>query len=199
MVCCIGSYCIHVAVPWDLVPGHVPASLFLPPLGVSYDLWLKPLSWGCYFQISLCSGPMLPISRKFYLDAQVYCYLVAKLWPTVLQPCGLQPARLSVHGISQARIQEWVAISFSRGSSWPRNWIWVSPVGRQIPYHWTTWEAHSHITTALYNHIQIYSQSLIISSPSLLPWQVDSLPLSHQEAPSVSYSTKMNSFFSHPT
>ena len=28
----------------------------------------------------------------------------------------------SVHGISQARILEWVAISFSRGSSWPRYW-----------------------------------------------------------------------------
>ena len=28
----------------------------------------------------------------------------------------------SVHGISQARILEWVAISFSKGSSWPRDW-----------------------------------------------------------------------------
>ena len=27
----------------------------------------------------------------------------------------------SVHGISQARVLEWVAISFSRGSSLPRN------------------------------------------------------------------------------
>ena len=32
----------------------------------------------------------------------------------------------SVHGIYQARILEWVAISFSRGSSWPRIWTWVS-------------------------------------------------------------------------
>ena len=34
----------------------------------------------------------------------------------------------SVHGISQARILEWVAISFSRGSSWPRHWTPASPV-----------------------------------------------------------------------
>ena len=33
--------------------------------------------------------------------------------------CGLQDS--SVHGILQARILEWVAISFSRGSSQPRN------------------------------------------------------------------------------
>ena len=42
--------------------------------------------------------------------------LVTQLYPT-LQPHGLYPARLSVHGILQARILEWVAISFSRGSS----------------------------------------------------------------------------------
>ena len=34
----------------------------------------------------------------------------------------------SVHGIFQARILEWVAIAFSRGSSWPRDQTWVSCV-----------------------------------------------------------------------
>ena len=42
----------------------------------------------------------------------------------------------SVHGISQARILEWVAISFSRGSSWPRDWTRVFCFGRWILYHW---------------------------------------------------------------
>ena len=36
----------------------------------------------------------------------------------------------SVHEISQARILEWVAISFSRGSSWSRNWTLISTAGR---------------------------------------------------------------------
>ena len=40
----------------------------------------------------------------------------------------------SVHGISQARILEWVATSFSRGSSQPRDQTWVSWIGRQILY-----------------------------------------------------------------
>ena len=44
----------------------------------------------------------------------------------------------SVYGILQARILEWVAIPFSRGSSWPRDWTWVSCTGRQILYHWAT-------------------------------------------------------------
>ena len=34
----------------------------------------------------------------------------------------------SVHGISQARILEWATISFSRGSSQPKDWTWVSHI-----------------------------------------------------------------------
>ena len=40
----------------------------------------------------------------------------------------------SIHGTSQARIQEWVAISFSRGSSWPRDGACVSWVDRRALY-----------------------------------------------------------------
>ena len=43
-----------------------------------------------------------------------------------------------VHGISQARILEWVAISFFRGSFWLRNWTWVASTGRQILHGWAT-------------------------------------------------------------
>ena len=41
-------------------------------------------------------------------------------------PMDCSPPGSSVHGIFQARILEWVAISFSRGSSRPRNWTRVS-------------------------------------------------------------------------
>ena len=50
----------------------------------------------------------------------------------------------SVHGIFQARILEWVAISFSRGSSQLRHQTCISCsscIGRQILYEYTTWEA----------------------------------------------------------
>ena len=42
------------------------------------------------------------------------------------------PPGSSVRGILQARILEWGAISFSRGSSWPRDWTCISCVGRRI-------------------------------------------------------------------
>ena len=42
----------------------------------------------------------------------------------------------SVHGISQASILEWVAVSFSRGSSWHGDQTHISCIGRWILYHW---------------------------------------------------------------
>ena len=54
------------------------------------------------------------------------------------------PPGSSVHGIFQMRILEWVAISYARASPQPRDWthvFCVSCIGRQILYHWATWEA----------------------------------------------------------
>ena len=51
--------------------------------------------------------------------------------------CGLPGS--SVHEIFKAVLLEWVAISYSRGSSRPRDWTrisYISPIGRQILYHW---------------------------------------------------------------
>ena len=44
---------------------------------------------------------------------------VAHLCPTVCDPMDCRLPGSSVHGILQARILEWVTISFSRGSSQP--------------------------------------------------------------------------------
>ena len=41
--------------------------------------------------------------------------------PALCDPMNYSPPSSSIHGISQARILEWVAISFSRGSSQPRD------------------------------------------------------------------------------
>ena len=60
----------------------------------------------------------------------------------------------SVHGILQVRILEWVNISSSWGSSWPRDQTCVSCVsgiGKQILYHWATWEAQ-YILICAYKH-----------------------------------------------
>ena len=47
--------------------------------------------------------------------------LIAQLCPTLCNPMDCSLPGSSVHGIFQARILEWVAIPFSRGSSGPRD------------------------------------------------------------------------------
>ena len=51
----------------------------------------------------------------------MHAYLVTQLYPTLCNPVDYSPPGSSVHGIFQARILEWVAIPFSKGSSWPRD------------------------------------------------------------------------------
>ena len=51
---------------------------------------------------------------------------VAQSCPTLCHPMDCSLPGFSVHGILQARILEWVAIAFSRGSSQPRDQTWVS-------------------------------------------------------------------------
>ena len=70
--------------------------------------------------------------------------LFPKLCPILCNPVDCSRPGSSVHGVSQARKLEWVAISFFRGSSQPRDWTQVSCVScisRQILDHWATWEA----------------------------------------------------------
>ena len=62
---------------------------------------------------------------------------------TPCDPMDCSPPGSSVHGISQARVLEWVAISSSRGSSQLRDEtrvLCVFYIGRQILYHCATWE-----------------------------------------------------------
>ena len=69
----------------------------------------------------------------------IKCCLVTKSCPNLCDPMDCSLPGSSVQGILQARILEWVAISFSRGSSQPRDWTGVSYVsctGRQVLYHW---------------------------------------------------------------
>ena len=71
-----------------------------------------------------------------------FCCLVSRVW-LLCDPMDYSLPGSSVHGISQVIIMEWVAISFSKGSSQPRDRTQVSYTGRWILYHWATREAHT--------------------------------------------------------
>ena len=63
---------------------------------------------------------------------------VAQLCLTLCNPVDCSPPGSSVHGILQERILEWVAISFSRGSSQPRDQTQVSRIAGRCFNLWPT-------------------------------------------------------------
>ena len=107
--------------------------------------------------------------------------LVAKSCPTLWDPMDCSPSGSSVHGIFQARMLEWVAISSSRGSYRPRDWIHVSCVscmGRWILYHWATWE-HPNITLSIIylQHAQgDFTSGPVVKNPPTNAGNMGSIP-----------------------
>ena len=75
-----------------------------------------------------------------FCDYECVC-LVTQLCQTLCDPMDCSPPGSSVHGTSQARILEWVAISFSRGSLCPRDQIQVSWIAGVFFNIWATREA----------------------------------------------------------
>ena len=69
--------------------------------------------------------------------------LVAQLCLSFWDPADCSPPGSTVHGILQARILEWVAIPFSRGSSQPRDRTWVFCIVGGLFLIWATREASS--------------------------------------------------------
>ena len=78
-------------------------------------IWVKSQGLKTPGRISLISKQMFCV-----------CVLVTQSCLTLCNPMDCSPPGSSVHGILQERILEWVAIPFSRGSSWPRDQTWVS-------------------------------------------------------------------------
>ena len=70
---------------------------------------------------------------------------VVQSLPVLYDPIDCSPPGFAVHRILQARILEWVAIPFSRGSSWRRDWTRVSHVAGRFFNVWATREAHTRV------------------------------------------------------
>ena len=107
--------------------------------------------------VSNCFKSWFHISRAFsypkdYISRSTDIYTlarsVAQSCPTLWDPMDCSPPGFSVHGIFQARVLEWVAISFSTGSSQPRDRTWVSCIAGRHFTLWATREAryiHYHV------------------------------------------------------
>ena len=92
--------------------------------------WFKSISfWHSAFFIVQLSHPYMTTGKTISE--------VAQSCPTLCDPMDSSLPGSSIHRIFQARVLEWVAISFSRGSSWPRGQTWVFHVAGR---HYTIWD-----------------------------------------------------------
>ena len=94
----------------------------------------------------------LHVSQIIHLSAsEVKWSEAAQSCPTLLDPMDCSPPGSSVHGILQARILEWVDISFSKGSSRPRDWTEISRIAGRRFNLWATREAQVPLNSLLTN------------------------------------------------
>ena len=109
--------------------------------------FLRLLSQSFIWSVFLCC---LILPNSVFLFLHIRCAGACSVIQSCLTLCNTREYSWpgsSVHGIFQARILQWAAISFSRGSSQPRDQTHISSIscaGRQI-HHWATWEV-PHIT-----------------------------------------------------
>ena len=77
---------------------------------------------------------------------------VSQSCPTLCNPMDCSPPGSSVHGISKARMLEWVAMPSSRGSSQPRGRTHISHIGRWVLYPWATMKCSWYPVSMLQQH-----------------------------------------------
>ena len=125
-----------------------------------------------YFHVYLFSkfNKIVRFSQVMFMYDNFFIICMSKVTqscPTLCDPMDCSLPGFSVHGIFQARVLEWVAISFSRGSSQPRDWTQVS----LIVGKWLYSQAHSFIY--LGNILPNQNEALLIENvTTMLTWLV---------------------------
>ena len=79
--------------------------------------------------------------NNFYKFSSWSNMLIVQSYLTLCNPVDCSLPDSPVHGILEARLLEWVAIRFSRGSFWPRDRTWVSCIASKYFTIWGTRQA----------------------------------------------------------
>ena len=112
----------------------------------------------CPLEIAFCPNSD---EYKKVCKPRVYMFvLVTQSCLTLCDPMDCSPPRSSVRGVLQARILEWVAISFCKGSSRLRDWTWIScTADRCLSSDQQGWRNHmKHHFLVSFNNFTSYSK-----------------------------------------
>ena len=140
---------------------------------LAIDNWLKLKLWTCFKMVPYCQSPQQLETPNQNSSLPQSESEVAQLCPTLCDPVGCSPPSSSVHEILQARMLEWVAISFSRGSSQPRDWTQVSRIAGR-GFH--LWARHLYFHSET-NSTKGFSQTMDIHIYLHLPTEFPHTPL----------------------
>ena len=148
---------------WRSVSLVLKSNLLNPPTLVFLYWYEKTI---CFVSMFTYSSTLSLHSYSLYIRTSVYIYmLLFSCWVvshSFYDPMDCSLPGSSVYGDLQARILEWVAISSSRRSSWPRDWTRISCIGRWAFYHWATRKAlYIYIHTHTYTHTHMYITYII--------------------------------------
>ena len=127
--CSVAKSCPTLCDPMNCsMPGFLPCLSLSPGVcsnSCPLSRWYHPTVSSSVAPFSSClqSFPNIPlcVHPQLLSHVQFFC-----------DPTDCSPAGTSVHGLSQARIPEWVAISFSRESSWPRDQTHISCIASRF-------------------------------------------------------------------
>ena len=139
---------------------------FLRNIRHSEILILFQSKWWLTIQCPQSNWQRMPPVQGRYIYTQTWKYIsVTQSCLTLCNTMDCSPPGSSVHGISQARIWEWIANSFSRGSSLTRDWTCISCafcIAGWFFTHWATEKSiyasiHTHTHTHTYVYIYMYT------------------------------------------
>ena len=130
------------------------------------------------------------------------CAKSVQLYLTLCKPMDWSPSGSAVHGILQARILEWIAMPFSRGSSQPRDRThisYVSCIGRWILYQTDVSGralqqlGHMALKTIFYIYPQMVVNATLYPETHILLQPVSHMPL--QLKPHICWALQWMYFF----
>ena len=141
-------HCFPIYLPWsDGTPWNASSFLDITEHSQGMEWRFEPILFTFYRMVE----PRCLVLFHEALESKVYNESESEVTQSCLTLCDHMNCSLpgsSIHRISQARILEWIAISFSRGSSQPRDRTWVSCFAGRFFTVWATSKALRYIIGA---------------------------------------------------
>ena len=175
------SFWISVFIPFGYIPRSGTGGSYTSPIffffggfSILFSIVTVPVN-NVYFLNSRCSLSLSLSHTHTHTHTYIHTQRAVSdsLWPHGLY----SPSASSIHGIRQARVLEWVATPFSRGSFWHRDRTLVTGTAGRFftfePSRKPIYNTHTHIYICVCVHIKIHTDAEVAGK-----WNIPEVSLS---------------------